>query len=99
MRTLEVKVLLGARQEQLVDAVLGNGRRRDRQDVLLDLARQPLQGQPHRMGVHLVQLVQDQLGHRDGLQVAVAAAPADVQDVRAGRFQPHGVRIDEQVFR
>ncbi|MFH1546368.1 MAG: hypothetical protein ABIE14_03255, partial [Patescibacteria group bacterium] len=72
VRALEVEVLLGARQVQLVDAVLGNGRGRDRQNVLLDLARQPLQGQPHCMGIHLVQLVQDQLGHGDGLQVAVA---------------------------
>ena len=95
--TLELEVFLRAGEEQLVDAVLRHGRRRNGDHVLLDLPRQPLQGQPNGLGVHFVHFVQDQLRDRNGLQVRVAAAAADVQDVGARGLQAHGVGVNEQL--
>ena len=79
-----------------MDAVLRHGRRRDGENVLLDLPGQAFQGEPDGLRVHFVQLVQDQFRDRNGLQVGIAAAPADVQDVGAGGLQADRVGVNEQ---
>ena len=81
-----------------MDAVLRHGRRRNGQNVLLDLPGQTLQGQPNGLGVHFIQLVQDQFRDRNGLQVRVTTAAADVQDVGARGLQAHGVGVNEQLL-
>ena len=79
-----------------MDAVLRHGRRGDGDNMLLDLPGQAFQGEPDGMGIHFIQLVQDQFRDRNGLQVGIATAPADVQDVGAGGLQADRVGINEQ---